>query len=462
MVGDIMILQRLLRIIEAPLLGDEAAALPSPTHRKRARAMRCVVLAAWALLIAIDLFARPAGADETVAAQLQQVLDTYIAHRGPIEGISGVALYVDRGARHPRIAVFAGSNGRRDEKPIDGDTLFQIGSNTKHFTAALILKLEAEGKLNIDQTVGDWLPQYPAWKQVTIRSLLNMTSPIPNYSETEEIGAIVAADLHHQFTAQDLIGAVDPDNGKKLPQPSGWFYSNTNNILAGLIIEAASGMSYKDALTTMLFRPLHLRDTFYSDGAYPRRVLEREPRGLYENAECLLYQPVPCTTSTLAPLIGKDMSKENLSWAGPAGAIVSNTRDLASWIRALFRLRVFPRQQLDEMTTIVSQKTGLPIQDVSAGDPSGFGLDLGRIYSAQAGGRFWFYQGTTLGFRAIFAYWPQFDLVITATTNSQPPEGEDQFAPMVIGAAFAVLSVPSIADPAFVILNDAGELEPRD
>jgi D-alanyl-D-alanine carboxypeptidase len=397
------------------------------------------MLAARVCIISLQLLCQPARADGTVAARLQQVVDTYVKQRGAIEGISGVALRVDLGPRHSPHAVFAGTTGRPGAKPIDANTLFQIGSNTKHFTAALILKLEAEGKLNIDQTIGDWLPRYPAWKQVTIRSLLNMTSPIPNYSETDEIGAIVAADLHHQFTAQNLIGAVDPDNGKKLPQPSGWFYSNTNNILAALIIEAASGMSYKNALTAMLFKPLHLRDTFYADGAYPRPVLAREPRGLYENAECLLYQPVPCTTSTLAPLIGKDMRTENLSWAGPAGAIVSNPRDLDTWIRALFRLGVFPRQQLDEMTTIVSQKTGLPIQDVSAGDPSGFGLDLGRIYNAAAGERFWFYQGTTLGFRAIFAYWPQYDLVITAATNSQPPEGEDRFAPMVIGAAFAVL-----------------------
>jgi D-alanyl-D-alanine carboxypeptidase len=424
--------------------------------------LRYVILAAWTLVFAIDGFDRPVRADNALTAQLQQVVGTYVTQRGQIEGISGVALQVDRGARHPRIAVFAGTNGRHSQKPIDAGTLFQIGSNTKHFTAALILKLEAAGKLNIDQTIGDWLPQYPAWKQVTIRSLLNMTSPIPNYSETEEIGAIIAADIHHQFTSRDLIGAVDPDNGKQLPPASGWFYSNTNNILAGLIIEAASGMSYRDALQTMLFKPLHLRDTFYADGAYPRHVLEREPRGLYENADCLLYQPVPCTISTLAPLIGKDMRIENLSWAGPAGAIVSTPRDLSKWIRALFRLRVFPQQQLDEMTTIVSQKTGLPIQEVSADDPSGFGLDLGRIYNAAAGGSLWFYQGTTLGFRAIFAYWPQLDLVITAATNSQPPDGEDQFAPMVVGSAFAVLSAPTADDSGFTILKDAGNQDPRD
>jgi D-alanyl-D-alanine carboxypeptidase len=139
-----------------------------------------------------------------------------------------------------------------------------------------------------------------------------MTTGIPNYSETVEIGQIVAADLNHQFTPSELIGAVDPNNGKHLPPNSGWFYSNTNYILASLIIEAASGMSYKDALETMILKPFRLRQTYYSDGPYPQSVVEREPRGLYENQACLLYQPTPCSVSTLAPLIGQDMRTQNL------------------------------------------------------------------------------------------------------------------------------------------------------
>jgi D-alanyl-D-alanine carboxypeptidase len=368
-----------------------------------------------------------------VEAALQETIDTYLAERREAETISGVALLVDPGRGQP-IEVFTGINGR-DGTPIGENTLFQIGSNTKHFTAALVLKLEATGLLDIDQTVGDWLPQYPAWAKVTIRSLLNMTADIPNYSETVEIGGTTARDPQHQFTYEELVAAV---YGKDLPRPSGWFYSNTNNILAALIIEAASGMSYQEALRNLL-HSLHLNNTYYADGRYPNRVLARLPVGIYNNPACLMYQPAPCTETTLAPLLGQDVSTDSVSWAGPAGAIISNPRDLAKWIRALFSLRVLPQKQLDEMTQIVSQRTGLPIKDTSAADPLGFGFDLGRAYREELGGSFWFYQGTTLGFRAVFAYWPQYDLVITAATNSQPPEGDDQFLPRVVGGAFKVL-----------------------
>jgi D-alanyl-D-alanine carboxypeptidase len=153
--------------------------------------------------------------DKTVVAQIQQTLDDYVTQRAPIEGITGVSLHIDLGDPGPIIEAFSGNDGLPDNAPIDSDTLFQIGSNTKHFTAALVLKLEAEGKLNINQTVGDWLPKYRAWSGVTIRQLLNMTSDIPNYTETVAIGEIIAADIHHQFTKRELVARsyrVQPTN----------------------------------------------------------------------------------------------------------------------------------------------------------------------------------------------------------------------------------------------------------
>jgi D-alanyl-D-alanine carboxypeptidase len=380
------------------------------------------------------------GDNATLSGQLQTVVDTYLADRQQAEHISGVALHVDPGHGRP-VDVFAGTDGHGS--PIDDRTLFQIGSITKSFTATLILKLEAEGKLSIDQTVGDWLPQYPDWANITIRSLLSMTSPIPNYTETVDIAQAMAADLHHQFSYQDLIAAV---YGKDLPIPSGWFYSNTNNILAGLIIEAASGLSYRATLRDML-RPLRLHNTFYADGPYPPRVLDRLPVGIYANPACTIYQPTPCTVSAWAPLVGQDVSDENLSWAGPAGAAISNIDDIAAWVRALFGLRVIPHRQLQEMTSLVSQNTGQPIPDTTPDNPRGFGLDLGRQYQANLGGSLWFYQGMSWGFRVIFAYWPQYDLVITTATNSQPPEDEDKLGSQVVSGAFQALQNEGLLQP---------------
>jgi D-alanyl-D-alanine carboxypeptidase len=163
------------------------------------------------------------------------------------------------------------------------------------------------------------------------------------------------------------------------------------------------------------------------------------PRALFLLKDCLDYQPQPCRVSTVAPLIGKDMRTGNLSWAAEAGAIISNPRDLASWIRALFGKRVIPARQLEEMTTLVSNKTGKPLSEATADDPVGFGLGLARSYRKEMGGAYWFYEGETLGFRTIFAYWPQYDLLITAAVNSRPPNGEDQLGPALIGGAFTVL-----------------------
>ena len=79
-------------------------------------------------------------------------------------------------------------------------------------------------------------------------------------------------------------------------------------------------------------------------------------RGIYANHDCTIYQPKPCEKTAWAGLVGKDVSHMNMSWAGPAGGMISNTHDLATWVRALFAGRVIPQKQLDEMTSIVSDQ----------------------------------------------------------------------------------------------------------
>ena len=197
---------------------------------------------ALALLVGFDASAAP-GQPEKVQAALEK----WLAERAPIEKVTGIAAYVSFGDPGPAIEAFAGKVGRgvRD-RPIDQDTLFHMGSTSKSFTAAVILKLEAAEKLSIDDTIGKWLPEYPAWKNVSIRRLLNMTSGLPNYSETEFISRVWANEPNRHLTAENLVELAYPTGSNDLPVTDGYHYSNTNYILAGMIAAKAGGKAFRD------------------------------------------------------------------------------------------------------------------------------------------------------------------------------------------------------------------------
>jgi D-alanyl-D-alanine carboxypeptidase len=368
-------------------------------------------------------------AQDVAIQDFQNIIDEYLDERREPEMITGIAAYISLGDPGPAIELFAGETSKEDGVPISGDTLFQIGSNTKGFTGALILALEAEGKLTIDDTVGDWLPLYPAWKDVTIRDLLHMTSGIPTYSESLPLSRLWVTDPNRHYTLQELIDYAYPSDTVDLPPNEGYFYSNTNYILAGMIAEKASGMSYKDALEEKLFKPAGLTDMFYEPMEYPDSVLDRMASGYFNNPDCGLYEP-DCTEAVLAPMIGRDVRTTDVSWGGPAGGIVGSPRQLARWIRAVFAGDVLPPKQLDEFLSLASTKTGDRIDAVTEDDPQGFSLGLVRVLNPQIG-EMWFYQGETLGYRMAFLYSVETDVLVSAATNSQPSGEENKLVPMM-------------------------------
>lgn len=385
------------------------------------------------LFIGLMLSSLATAAEPGTAERVQSALDDWLQRREAAEGVTGIAAYVSLGEPSPAIEAFAGRTGRAaGDPPVTQETLFQMGSTCKSFAAAVLLKLEAGGVLSLDDTLGKWLPEYPAWKDVSLRRLLNMTSGIPNYSETRLISQIWADQPQRDVKAEELVAAAYPAaGGAGLPGYEGYGYSNTNYVLAGMVAARATGKSYRDLVHEMIIAPLALESTYYENGTYPPQVLSRLAHGYFENPACTDYQPKDCKVSWNQPVVGRDVHDMSTSWAQAAGGAISNARDVTRWVRTLFSGRFFPPAQQAELLSLVSTKTGKPIADVSADDPRGFALGLSKSVLPSVGAQ-WFYEGETLGFRTLYVWFEKDDIVITVQTNSQPAPGEDLLHDVVL------------------------------
>jgi D-alanyl-D-alanine carboxypeptidase len=284
--------------------------------------------------------------------------------------------------------------------------------------------------LSIDDTIGKWLPRYSAWKGVSIRRLLNMTSGIPNYSETQAISRIWVSQPTRDLTAEELIRIAYPTGANDLPATTGFHYSNTNYVLAGMIAAKVTGRSYRDLVHERVIKAFSLDSTFYENGTYRAAVIDRLAHGYFNNPACTDYQP-NCKQSWNSPLMGRDVRDMGTSWAQAAGGAIAGARDVDRWMRAVFEGHVVPPKQQAEWMALVSTKTGLPIADVSADDPRGFSLGLSKAILGSIGPH-WFYQGETLGYRTLYVWFDKANLMITLQTNSQPAADADKLKDLVV------------------------------
>jgi D-alanyl-D-alanine carboxypeptidase len=401
----------------AVMIQHRAPLLPARTGLTRALLAALLVLAGLVAPVAGNVPARaaPAGpgtaGEGGVGAQLRADLEAYLRERGVAEHVSAAGLSVQLPGRRSTIDVSAGTTTTGGSVPVRPDSVWQIGSNTKAFTAVLLLQLEAEHRLSIDDPLGRWLPQYPQWRDVSIRRLLDMTGGLATYDDQPAWYADYAADPHGYFSPERLVAYV-----AGAPATTGYSYSNTGYVLAEMIIERVTGRSYQEQLYRRIIRPLGLHDLHYRPDVYPGSVTDREPAGYFFNDQFPLPQ-----------LLGRDVSRDTLSWARSAGAIISTTRDMIRWERALYGGGLLPSAQQAELESLVSTQTGQPIATTSPSDPRGFGLGVAQLTDEELG-TFWFYEGETLGFRAVHAYFPDSGLVIAIALNSAT--ADDQIGPL--------------------------------
>ena len=197
------------------------------------------------------------------------------------------------------------------------------------------LELVGEGSLTLDDTVERWLPGVvPNGENITIRQLLNMKAGLYDYPNDPRFEAdLVKGNWAHKWQPTELaeIGA----SHKPLFAPGkGWSYCNTCYVLAGLIIEKATGNPVGAELKQRIFTPLRLRGTTFDS---ERRIAGRHVHGYFRNGKQLI------DTSLLTP-----------SWAWAAGAIVSTADDIATFYRALLQGQVIKPELLAEMQATVA------------------------------------------------------------------------------------------------------------
>jgi len=347
----------------------------------------------WIGVVALSFFCLPAWSNT-----LNQDLQHKLEHFRRAYAVPGVVMSVSL----PNEAVPRDFTSGVDRLPngtaVNTNHLFQIGSISKSFTAALMLKLEANGLVHLSDRVGDYLPQYPKWRNITIRQLLDHTSGIYDYTHDPKLNHV--KNPYYRNTSWSLAQLANLAYKHRLQFQPGhsWRYSNTNYILAGMIIEAITQRSMAQNIQDYILDPklYGLTATHYVSGAYPTAVLSRMAHGYYQYG-------------------GQDETYVNLSWAGSAGAIVSNSHDLVKWARALFHGKVLPPKQLNEMETVASRKNGRTLPEYS--HEKGYGLGIGRKYIPGLG-YIWSHPGGTTGYSALFIWAERSDVVIAITASS--------------------------------------------
>jgi D-alanyl-D-alanine carboxypeptidase len=307
-------------------------------------------------------------------------------HKVVAAGIPGAILLEQQGPR----ANFAtaGVADLATGAPLRPGARFRVGSITKSFVAAVVLQLVQEGRLTLGQPVGHWLPGLLAdGGTITVRELLDHTSGLYDYTADP---AFTAAEEANQVFRPAQLVAIAESHPPVFAPGSAYGYSNTNYIVAGLLIQAVTHRSLGWELSHRIFGPLGLRHTTFPVAA--ARIAGYHADGY----------------AVLAPG-GRpaDVTALNPSGAWAAGAIVSTASDVARFYQALLGGRLLSPRTMTQLETTVDETPGHPAAQ------SGLGIER---YQDPCGVT-WGHGGQIPGYQDA-AYWNQrtHRVVVLATT----------------------------------------------
>ncbi|NUQ97028.1 MAG: beta-lactamase family protein [Streptomyces sp.] len=308
--------------------------------RKRTTLVAAAAVALSAALAAPAIAATPARGAADHDATRKAVQAAVAA------GVPGVTLTAKD--THGTWSTTAGVGNLKTNKPRSPHDRYRVGSITKTFVATVLLQLEAEGRLSLDDKVEKWLPGVVRGhghdgRAITLRQLLNHTSGVFNYTQDDTFARtyfLKDGFFKHRYDPKspaDLL-AIAMSHKPNFAPGTSWSYSNTNYLLAAMVIEKATGNPYGEEIGHRIINPLHLTGTSVPG----TRVTVPQPSS---RAYSKLAQ------STTGPTY--DVTTLNPAIAYGSGEMISDSADLDRFYSALLGGRLLPAQQLKEMKTTV-------------------------------------------------------------------------------------------------------------
>ena len=348
--------------------------------------------------------------DPAQASQFQALLDDYVTFSG--EANASLTAVLPGGARWSGVS---GVMQVQTGEPVAPHAAFRVGSSTKPIMATLVLLLAEDGLLGLDDPLSRWVPDYPAWKDITVRQVLGMRSGIPDYLLSQAFWLAVIADPRKPLAPADLLKGVAGEPLNFAPG-SQCEYSNSNYVLAGLVVEAATGKKAEDLIRDRIVVPLGLDHTYLDvagdqDDRLAHGYMDPRPAFQALGVPAALVDVIPAEMFVSDHVLDcAYLFHPSVAWT--AGGLVTTTDDMATFMRALVRGRLLKAESLVQMETF-------PACTI-LGSAAEYGLGLTR-YSTPVGTAFG-HGGLIYGYTANTMDSPDADLTCSDMHGAYPAQ----------------------------------------
>jgi len=354
---------------------------------------RSVLLVRHFVVVILLAFASvPTRAQTGLAPDLTEKIDKLAIDTLAKTGVPSASIAVVKNGQIVYLKAY-GDARLEPQTPATPEMRYSIGSISKQFTATAILLLQEQGRLSLDDKVAKFIPDLTRANEVTIRQLLSHTSGYQDYWPQDYVMPMMLQPV----TAQKILDVwarkpLDFEPGTK------WQYSNTNYVIAGVIVEKAARMPLLQFLSEKVFTPLQMKSVTNID---QEKLGETDPTGYLRYA--------------LGPL--RPAPKEGKGWLFAAGELAMAAQDLAKWDISIIERKLMKPSSYHDLESEVLLKNGV-------GTQYGLGVDVGT----EAGHRALSHGGEVSGFTAENLVFPDERVAVAVLTNQDAASAAGQIA----------------------------------